>query len=71
MHGLEDTAVSTFLEERKKDRKTERQKERKTKIKERQENRKTERKKERQKKFRSDILWVRQITGRTNGRSDK
>jgi hypothetical protein len=30
MHGLEDTAVSTFLEERKKDRKTERQKDRKT-----------------------------------------
>jgi hypothetical protein len=58
MHGLEDTAVSTFLEERKKDRKTERQKDRKTKIKERQEDRKKERK---TKKFQVGhiMVWVR------------
>ena len=71
MHGLEDTAVSTFLEERKKerkterqkDRKTERQKDRKTKIKERQEDRKKERK--------TKKIQVGQIMGRTNYGSDK
>jgi hypothetical protein len=67
MHGLEDTAISTFLEERKKDRKTERKKDKNKRKTGRQKDGKTERKKERKtKKFQ-----VGHIMGRTNYGSDK